>query len=141
MEIAMHTTPKSSPLNPRLFLLLLLLAGAGYWIMQCTKDGPVYDEINQAIEEGITLSTDLNGCNNYKLRDFKTPGKWRKQFRRRGFSVERIRQMLTGGRAISIVDPKGQSLVRVVDPATNDYLVIDPKTCEIWQVAPASFLH
>lgn len=119
------------------FLLLIALLGLG-WV-HITKDGPIVDEINTAMDTGITIPTTLNGCNNFRLKDFKTPGKWRMQFRKRGFTVQRVSDILRTGAKQMVKDKNGKMMMRITCPKTGDYIVVDPLTCQIWQIAPSEF--
>ena len=84
----------------------------------------------------------LNGCNNFRLKDFKKPGIWRKQFRKRGFTVQKVSEILRHGAKKTYYDTKsGRTMMRMTDPQSGDYIVLDPKKCEIWQIAPSTFLN
>ena len=133
----------TATLQPRttspLLVFVLLIALLGFGWVYITKDGPIVDEINTAMDTGITIPTTLNGCNNFRLKDFKTPGKWRMQFRKRGFTVQRVKDILQTGTRQTIIDKYGKQMLRITDPKTGDYIVINPLTCEIWHIAPFEF--
>ncbi len=124
---------------PTWIFALLLCVGLGFFLL-LNQDRPV-DEISEAMTTGILVSTQSeNGCNNFRLKDFKSPGKWRKQFRTRGFSVDRVAQILANGSRQMVTDQFGKQMMKITDQ-TGDYIIVDPKNCEIWQVAPARFLN
>jgi len=131
---------RSSSPHYIVLLILALILGLGWMLI--TKDGPQPDEINDAIDQGITIPTAINGCNNFHLKDFKKPGIWRKQFRKRGFTVQKVSEILRRGAKETYYDTKsGRMMMRMIDPQSGDYIVLDPEKCEIWQIAPSDFLH
>jgi len=132
--------PRAIAIKPVLMLLLLLAIGA-LIILNIGRDTAPVDAINTAMEQGIAITTPLNGCSNFKLKDFKKPAVWRKQFRKRGFTVDKVKDMLQSGNREFFIDPNGRQMVRIIDPQSGDYLVLDPHNCEIFQIAPAYFKH
>lgn len=135
------TAPTRSRNGGAPFYLVIGLVLAALFISKMTKDGPIYDEINEAMDTGIVVPVTINGCHNFKLKDFKTPGRWRRQLRKRGFTLERLAGILTWGRQEWITDKNGRRMMRVYDKSSNDFVVVDPFTCQIWQIGPASFLN
>jgi hypothetical protein len=121
-----------------LWLLLFSLLAIGFVYVKGQTEAP---EFADAIESGITITVPVMNCNNFRLKDFKTPGKWSKQFRQRGYDLDKVKRMIESGKRESFIDAKGQSLMRITDPGTGDWIVVDPYTCEIWMVAPSHFLY
>ncbi|AEE48917.1 hypothetical protein [Haliscomenobacter hydrossis] len=134
-----HSIPRKISLA--WFFPILLMVIAGFWLAKSNNpDDDLSAEIQIVIDDGIEISIPLNGCTNFKLKDFKSARRWKKQFRDRGFDTNKIRDMLQNGRQESFVDWKGHHLLRIFDSDGN-YIVVDPLTCEIWQVAPNTFLY
>ncbi len=88
-----------------------------------------------------TCSVPMFKCDHIKLKDFKSPGKWCKQFVRRNFTAQRIVSIVSTGTAYQYIDEKGNSMVRFECKETGDWIVIDVNTCEIYQIAPNYFYH
>lgn len=124
--------------SPLLYLLFAAILGLG--LVYVKKDEPM-PGIAEAIDTGITTTTALNGCNNFRLNDFKSPLKWSNQFKKRGFTLERVRDILQHGTKETYIDHLGKTMVRVTDPHSGDFIVIDPLDCKIWQIAPSTFLN
>lgn len=134
-----HSFPRK--VSPSLFFPILLIIVAGLWLVKSNDpDDNLSTEIQIALDSGIEISIPLNGCTNFKLKDFKSVRRWKKQFRDRGFDTKKISEMLQNGRQESFVDWKGHHLIRIFD-ADGNYIVVDPLTCEIWQIAPNTFLY
>ena len=131
----------SKPRSNALFYLLILVfsfLAIGLVFVQSTPDAP---EFKDAIESGITIALPVMNCNNFRLKDFKSPVKWSNQFRKRGFDFDKTKRMLESGTREMFTDPQGQRLMRITDPVSKDWMVVDPSKCEIWMVAPSTFLH
>jgi len=138
MQVA-HSSP--SKLNLSSLLILLFIAAAGLWLVRSNNpDDDLRAEVQEALDSGIEIPIALNGCNNFKLKDFKSLKRWIKQFKTRGFSKAKISDMLQHGRREFFTDGRGNNLLRIFD-ADGNYIVLDPLTCEIWQIAPNTFLY
>ena len=78
-------------------------------------------------------------CDRLRLLPHKKLRTWRRQFERRGFTVDKIEQMLrTGARAPHLHPTKGTQYTKISDPAGN-WIIVDFVDCLIWQVAPWNF--
>jgi len=78
-------------------------------------------------------------CERLRLLPYKKLSVWRKQFRKRGFTIEKIKDMLRDGRRELFVHPeKGTRYTKIFDPKGN-WIVIDFVDCIVWQVAPHNF--
>lgn len=138
MQVA-HSSP--SKLNLSSLLILLFIVATGLWLVRTnTPDDDLSAEVQEALDSGIEIPVALNGCNNFKLKDFKSLKRWIKQFKTRGFSKAKISDMLQHGRREFFTDGRGNNLLRIFD-ADGNYIVLDPLTCEIWQIAPNTFLY
>ena len=134
-----HSFPRK--ISSSWFFPILLIVIAGFWLAKSNNpDDDLSAEIQVALDDGIEIPIPLNGCSNFKLKDFKSAKRWKKQFRDRGFDTKKIRDMLQNGRQESFVDWKGHHLLRIFD-ADGNYIVVDPLTCEIGQIAPNTFLY
>lgn len=98
-------------------------------------------ELEQAYQEGFD-HPDPNGedpCQQLRLLPYKKLSTWRKQFRKRGFTVQKIKDMLKSGRREIFVHPeKGTRYTKIFDPKGN-WIVVDFVDCIVWQVAPHNF--
>lgn len=104
----------------------------------------VHDEIYTMCNEGISISSSPNGgCNKYNLSPWKKPFKWRKQFKSRDFSKQKLEKFLTQGTREYFTDPKGVARTRVFHPEhPGQYIVLDaPDGCTIIQIATQGFLY
>ena len=78
-------------------------------------------------------------CERLRLLPYKKLSAWRRQFRRRGFTMGKVKELLRGGRREMYVDPeKGTRYTKIYDAAGN-WIVVDFVDCLIWQVAPYNF--
>jgi hypothetical protein len=132
------TLKKQSNFGIYLWLLFFSLLAIGFVYVKGQTEAP---EFKEAIDDGFAISVPVMNCNNFKLKDFKTPGKWSKQFRKRGYDLEKVKRTIETGKRESFIDAKGQSLMRITDPISGDWIVLDPYVCEIWMVAPSHFLY
>lgn len=138
MQVA-HSSP--SKLNLSWLLILLFIVATGLWLVRSNNpDDDLRAEVQEALDSGIEIPIALNGCNNFKLKDFKSLKRWVKQFKTRGFSKAKISDMLQHGRREFFTDGRGNNLLRIFDSDGN-YIIVDPLTCEIWQIAPNTFLY
>jgi len=104
----------------------------------------VHDEIYTMCNEGISISSSPNnGCQKYNLSNWKKPFKWRKQFKARDFSKEKLEKFLTQGKREYFTDPQGVSRTRIFHPEyPGQYIVLDaPDGCTIIQIAAEGFLY
>ncbi len=78
-------------------------------------------------------------CQRLQLLPYKKLSAWRKQFRKRGFTMEKIKDMLKNGRREPYTHPeKGVTYTKIYDRQGN-WIVVDFLDCLIWQVAPYNF--
>ncbi|WP_282774575.1 hypothetical protein [Phaeodactylibacter xiamenensis] len=78
-------------------------------------------------------------CQRLQLLPYKKLSAWRKQFRKRGFTIQKIKDMLKSGRREIFIHPeKGTRFTKIFDPKGN-WIVVDFVDCIIWQVAPYNF--
>ncbi len=78
-------------------------------------------------------------CKRLQLLPHKKLSAWRKQFRKRGFTINKVKDMIINGRREPFTHPqKGVTLTKIFDDKGN-WIVIDFIDCLIWQVAPHNF--
>ena len=78
-------------------------------------------------------------CERLRLLPYKKLSAWRKQFSKRGFTIQKIKDILRNGRREIHVHPeKGTAYTKIFDPSGN-WIVVDFVDCVIWQVAPHNF--
>ncbi|MCO6493036.1 MAG: hypothetical protein J5I98_31745 [Phaeodactylibacter sp.] len=96
-------------------------------------------ELTEAYEHGFNNPEPDDPCKRLQLLPYKKLSAWRKQFRKRGFTVEKIKDMLANGRRVPFTHPeKGVTYTKIFD-ATGNWIVVDFVDCLIWQVAPYNF--
>lgn len=99
-------------------------------------------ELTEAYESGFD-HPDPEGnndpCERLRLLPFKKLKAWRKQFRKRGFTMDKIKDILKNGRREAFTHPeKGITYTKIYDQQGN-WIVVDFVDCLIWQVAPYNF--
>jgi hypothetical protein len=78
-------------------------------------------------------------CARLQMLPFKKLTAWRKQFSKRGFTMDKVRSMLANGRREAFTHPeKGVTFTRIYDQQGN-WIVVDFVDCLVWQVAPYNF--
>lgn len=98
-------------------------------------------ELTEAYEHGFD-HPDPGGedpCERLRLLPHKKLSAWRRQFRKRGFTMEKVRDMLrTGRREVYTHPTKGNRYTKIYD-ARGNWIVVDFVDCIVWQVAPYNF--
>jgi hypothetical protein len=98
------------------------------------------DEITILYEDGLEFNNEPEDpCKNLKLLGLKKLKRWVNQFKKRGFTVEKIREILKNGSRHSYVHPSGSNFTRIVHPDGTS-IIVDFANCVIWQIAPSDFL-
>ena len=148
-----NAIPARPPLyGPSLFPLLALLAVALLLpIFYLPTSPPPEVAIELSADELLALATAYeqgfdhpqpNGedpCQRLRLLPYKKLSAWRQHFRKRGFTIQKIKNMLKSGRREIFVHPeKGTRYTKIFDPKGN-WIVVDFVDCIIWQVAPHNF--
>lgn len=96
-------------------------------------------ELEDAFLNGFDNPEPNDPCRRLQLLPFKKLSAWRKQFSKRGFTMEKIRDMLVSGRREAFTHPeKGVTYTKIFDRQGN-WIVVDFVDCVIWQVAPYNF--
>lgn len=96
-------------------------------------------ELEGAFQDGFDNPEPNDPCRRLKLLPFKKLSTWRKQFSRRGFTMEKIMGILASGRREAFTHPeKGVTYTRIFDKQGN-WIVVDFVDCVVWQVAPYNF--
>jgi len=96
-------------------------------------------ELEDAFLNGFDNPEPNDPCRRLQLLPFKKLSAWRKQFSKRGFTMEKIRDMLASGRREAFTHPeKGVTYTKIFDRQGN-WIVVDFVDCMIWQVAPYNF--
>jgi NADH:ubiquinone oxidoreductase subunit 3 (subunit A) len=99
-------------------------------------------ELTEAYESGFDHpdpERNDDPCERLQLLPFKKLKAWRKQFRKRGFTVAKIKDILKNGRREAFTHPeKGITYTKIYDQQGN-WIVVDFVDCLIWQVAPYNF--
>ena len=78
-------------------------------------------------------------CDRLKLLPYKKLSAWRKQFRKRGFTMKKIKGMLQNGRREVFMHPEKATAYTKIYDAQGNWIVVDFVDCIIWQVAPYNF--
>lgn len=116
-------------------------------ILKTTPPGEVGIELTDAqlaaLEDaylhGFNNPEPNDPCKRLQMLPFKKLSAWRKQFRKRGFTMEKIKDMLANGRREAFTHPeKGVTYTRIFDRQGN-WIVVDFMDCMVWQVAPYNF--
>ena len=99
-------------------------------------------ELTEAYQSGFD-HPEPNGsgdpCRRFQLLPYKKLSAWRRQFRTRGFTVGKIKDMIRNGRRETFAHPEKKiTYTRIYDPQGN-WIVVDFVDCMIWQVAPYNF--
>lgn len=139
-----HPFPFHAILSFTLLSLLLL-----YYLVQANvpKDAEItltptqITEIETAYTDGFELNSDNEDpCEKLKLQAYKKLSVWKRQFRRRGFTIEKIKKMLQTGRREYFAHPKTPEITRTkIFDDTGNWIVVDFVDCIIWQIAPSNF--
>lgn len=96
-------------------------------------------ELDDAYLNGFDNPEPNDPCKRLQLLPFKKLSTWQKQFRKRGFTMDKIRDMLANGRREPFTHPeKGVTYTRIYDQQGN-WIVVDFIDCLVWQVAPYNF--
>ena len=139
------------PVHGLLLLLTLLILGLLLPIFYLPTSPPPEVAIELSADELLALATAYeqgfdhpqpdgdDPCQRLRLLPYKKLSAWRRQFRKRGFTIQKIKNMLKSGRREIFVHPeKGTRYTKIFDPKGN-WIVIDFVDCVIWQVAPHNF--
>ena len=95
--------------------------------------------MEEAYEHGLENPEPDDPCKRLELLPYKKLSAWRKQFSKRGFTIEKVRGLLANGRRVPFTHPeKGVTYTRIIDDKGN-WIVVDFVDCIIWQVAPYNF--
>lgn len=98
-----------------------------------------FAELEDAWLHGFDNPEPNDPCSRLKMLPFKKLTAWRKQFGKRGFTMEKVRNMLANGRREAFTHPeKGVTFTRIYDQQGN-WIVVDFVDCLVWQVAPYNF--
>jgi len=136
------------PFGKILILTLLSLLLLYYLVQtQVPKDAEItltpvqLTEIETAYTEGFEFnSNNEDPCERLKLQAHKKLSDWKRQFRRRGFTIEKIKHMLRTGKREAFVHPKTPDITRTkIFDDTGNWIIIDFADCIIWQIAPSNF--
>ncbi|MBK7407968.1 MAG: hypothetical protein IPJ40_07740 [Saprospirales bacterium] len=124
-----------------------LLSTPGRSYFKTTPPGEVGIELTDAqliaLEDaylhGFNNPEPNDPCKRLQMLPFKKLSAWRKQFCKRGFTMEKIKDMLANGRREAFTHPeKGVTYTRIFDRQGN-WIVVDFMDCMVWQVAPYNF--
>ena len=96
--------------------------------------------LDAAYRSGFPNPNDDDPCERLRMLPQKTLKVWRKQFRKRGFTVEKIQHMLKKGRRERFTHPQkpGTPKTKIYDEKGN-WIVVDFADCILYQVAPHNF--
>ncbi|MEN0005750.1 MAG: hypothetical protein AAF798_16500 [Bacteroidota bacterium] len=99
------------------------------------------DVLRSAYESGFE-NPDPGGddpCERLLLLPYKKFSTWKRQFQKRGFTIEKVQSILKDGRREIFIHPeKGTRFTKIFDEVGN-WIVIDFVDCILWQVAPHNF--
>ena len=73
-----------------------------------------------------------------KIIGLKKVNKWIYQFKQRGFTANKIKEILEIGNRYTYSHPNGTHFTRIVHPDGTS-IIVDFVDCVIWQIAPADF--
>ncbi len=97
------------------------------------------DEISALYSAGIEFNNDPNDpCQKLKLLGLKKLNKWVTQFKKRGFTVSKIKETLETGTRTTYNHLSGSNFTRIIHP-DGSCIIVDFVNCVIWQIAPANF--
>lgn len=148
-----QTIPVRSVLSWQYLLLILiaLLLALYFPIFYLPTTPPPEVAIELSADELLALETAYeqgfdhpqpdgdDPCERLRLLPYKKLSAWRKQFRKRGFTIQKIKDMLKSGRREIYLHPeKGTRYTKIFDLKGN-WIVVDFVDCVIWQVAPYNF--
>jgi hypothetical protein len=96
-------------------------------------------ELEEAFKQGFENPEPNDPCKRLQFLAYKKLSKWRKQFRKRGFTMEKIKDMLVNGKREAFTHPqKGVTFTKIYDNRGN-WIVVDFVDCIVYQVAPYNF--
>ena len=96
-------------------------------------------EISALYSAGIEFNNDPNDpCQKLKLLGLKKLNKWVTQFKKRGFTVSKIKETLETGTRTTYNHLSGSNFTRIIHP-DGSCIIVDFVNCVIWQIAPANF--
>ena len=96
-------------------------------------------ELEEACLNGFNNPEPNDPCTRLQMLPFKQLSTWKKQFRKRGFTMDKIKGMLSNGRREPFTHPeKGVTYTKIYDQQGN-WIVVDFVDCLVWQVAPHNF--
>lgn len=96
-------------------------------------------ELEDAFENGFENPEPNDPCRRLQLLPFKKLSTWRQQFRKRGFTMGKVMDILANGRREAFTHPeKGVTFTKIFDRQGN-WIVVDFVDCIVWQVAPYNF--
>ena len=144
-----NSTPPPLPHRWQMLLLLaLLLLLLSFLLPTRPPDEVAIDltevqllDLTTAYEQGFDHPDPEqdDACERLRLLPHKKLSAWKRQFQRRGFTMDKIRNMLrTGRREVSPHPTKDLTYTRIYDQQGN-WIVVDFVDCIIWQVAPYNF--
>lgn len=133
---------------PILLLTVLLLLSLPFLLPTRPPDEVAIDltqaqllDLTTAYEQGFDHPDPEqdNACERLRLLPHKKLSAWKRQFQKRGFTMDKIRNMLrTGSREVSPHPTKDLTYTRIYDQQGN-WIVVDFVDCIIWQIAPYNF--
>ena len=142
MDITIPNTSNGGFFKHLMVAALLLMLG---WIILHNQSNIPPDVMQACTNEVSYTPSSPDDPGRWRFKNFKEPKKWFKQLKQRGFSIQRISNILKNGKPKNYTHPtKGpQGLKIVEDPATGDYIIYEklPTVNEVWQIAPNTFLH
>lgn len=125
-------------------MIVLIAIMLGLHLLLESVSGNRIKSLKKDVEVGMTVGYYVDAfhdCPSLILKSFKSKDKWLDQFRTRNFTAKKIKHILTCGTATRYLDPEGNQMVRIVDPNTGEWIIINPLTCEIYQISPPEFKH
>ncbi len=96
------------------------------------------EAITELYNDGIEFSNPNDPCQKLKLLGLKKLNKWVYQFKKRGFTVDKIKKILEIGSRQTHSHPSGSNFTRIIHPDGSS-IIVDFVNCVIWQIAPADF--
>lgn len=95
-------------------------------------------EITALYNDGIEFNNPNDPCQKLKLLSLKKLHKWIYQFKQRGFTVDKVKEIFEIGSRQTYSHPSGSNFTRIIHPDGSS-IIVDFVNCVIWQIAPADF--
>lgn len=128
-----------------IWIALITLMTGLYGLVTMNKIKNLKKQVEYARNVGIVVDLPVDqsmyDCSRWYLNNHKPQEKWVSQFKDREFDLNKIRHIMQNGKPVRYVDPQNNDMIRIIDPESGEWIIVNPITCEIYQVSPAHFKH